>query len=174
MSLRPPYFTFAIFCLAIALFGCGRDNVKPGTTVERTGLAPAIYVKDSDPKMIAAIELARNTLDDFLTTLQNSKPGQLDFRVKARMKEDARAEHMWITNVRLFGDQIGGILDNEPLKLRLVKRGDEVRVQKNDVSDWMYVENGKLVGGYTIRVLREKMSAEERQAFDRKLGMTID
>jgi len=38
----------------------------------------------------------------------------------------------------------------------------------------MYLENGKLFGGYTIRVLRNNMSEEERKQFDSESGMQID
>lgn len=33
------------------------------------------------------------------------------------------------------------------------------------ISDWMFVQNGKLVGGYTSKVLRNRMSAQQRRQF---------
>ncbi len=38
----------------------------------------------------------------------------------------------------------------------------------------MYIENGKLFGGYTIKVLRNRMTEEERKQFDAESGMQID
>jgi uncharacterized protein YegJ (DUF2314 family) len=38
----------------------------------------------------------------------------------------------------------------------------------------MYVENNKLVGGYTIRVLRDGLSASERADFDKEFPFKID
>ena len=46
-----------------------------------------------------------------------------------------------------------GTVNNEPEKVKTVKMGQKVTVAAK-ISDWMYVENRKLVGGYTMRVLR--------------------
>jgi uncharacterized protein YegJ (DUF2314 family) len=34
------------------------------------------------------------------------------------------------------------------------------------ISDWMYIEDGYLVGGYTTRVIRDRMTPKERTAYD--------
>lgn len=34
------------------------------------------------------------------------------------------------------------------------------------ISDWMYIEDGYLVGGYTTRVIRDRMTEEERKKHD--------
>ena len=39
-----------------------------------------------------------------------------------------------------------------PNDLRNVRIGDTIRVAAADVQDWMYIANGKIRGGYTIRV----------------------
>jgi uncharacterized protein YegJ (DUF2314 family) len=49
-----------------------------------------------------------------------------------------------------------------------------VKTAKNEISDWMYVENKKLIGGYTIRVLRDNMPPEERREFERSVPFTLD
>ena len=38
-----------------------------------------------------------------------------------------------------------------------------------ELTDWMYFEDGKVVGGYTIRVLRTRMNAEDGAEFDRQM-----
>jgi len=38
----------------------------------------------------------------------------------------------------------------------------------------MYVDSGRLVGGYTIRVMRAQMSPEERAAFDAEMPFRIE
>ena len=35
-----------------------------------------------------------------------------------------------------------------------------------DITDWMYVDKGILQGGYTIKLIRNRMSKEERAKFD--------
>jgi uncharacterized protein YegJ (DUF2314 family) len=38
----------------------------------------------------------------------------------------------------------------------------------------MYIEENKLRGGYTVRVLRNKMSESEKKQFDNENGMIIE
>jgi uncharacterized protein YegJ (DUF2314 family) len=42
------------------------------------------------------------------------------------------------------------------------------------ISDWMYVHEGRLVGGYTIRVMRDRLSPAERLRFDQGLPFKIE
>ena len=34
------------------------------------------------------------------------------------------------------------------------------------ITDWMYVEDGRLVGGYTMRAIRDRLSSDARAKFD--------
>jgi uncharacterized protein YegJ (DUF2314 family) len=54
-----------------------------------------------------------------------------------------------------------------------VKLGDEVVLDKSEVSDWMYIDDGLLVGGYTVLELRSQMSEEERKQFDASMPFKI-
>jgi uncharacterized protein YegJ (DUF2314 family) len=47
-------------------------------------------------------------------------------------------------------------------KLRL---GEEIFIPTEDIVDWMIVEDGKSIGGYTIRLAYERMSPEEKERF---------
>jgi uncharacterized protein YegJ (DUF2314 family) len=55
-----------------------------------------------------------------------------------------------------------------------VEAGEEVRVDPEKISDWMYVDNGVLRGGFTLRVLRSRMSPQEREQFDSEIGFGIE
>jgi uncharacterized protein YegJ (DUF2314 family) len=46
-----------------------------------------------------------------------------------------------------------------------------VTVAPRDVSDWMFVRNGKLMGGYTTRVLNARLSPDQRAQFDRRSAL---
>jgi uncharacterized protein YegJ (DUF2314 family) len=50
-----------------------------------------------------------------------------------------------------------------------LKLDEPVSFSPSELSDWMYLEDGKIVGGYTIRVLRNHMPAAEAVDFDRHL-----
>ena len=158
----------------VALGGCGRNDGKAGKTVERPGAPPVIFAKDDDPKMLAAMEKARSTSANFIAALANPKRQQSGFSVKVPIKDGEQVEHMWLSPVCFVDNQFVGKINNHPVKVMNVKLGDEVKYSKDEISDWMYVEGRKLVGGYTIRVLRDGMSAKEREDFERNIGLVID
>ena len=67
-----------------------------------------------------------------------------------------------------------GRVNNQPEKATGVRIGDSATVKPEKVSDWMYVEGKRLVGGYTIRAIRDGLSSEERKQFDRESPFAID
>jgi uncharacterized protein YegJ (DUF2314 family) len=156
--------------LSILLFvtlGCG--------FLSGAGNDPIVEVANNDPEMIAAIEDARNTLYFFLENFQSPKPNQTYFSIKARFPYGADShEHMWIDDLIFSGQEFSGILGNDPRYVLDLKYGDKVTVKVSDVTDWMIVENGKLIGGYTLLVLRNRMSPTEREKFDAQIGLVID
>jgi uncharacterized protein YegJ (DUF2314 family) len=67
-----------------------------------------------------------------------------------------------------------GVVANEPVDLKRIRLGERVTVPLESVSDWMAVDRGRLIGGYTIRALRDRMTSDERILFDRDLGFVIE
>jgi uncharacterized protein YegJ (DUF2314 family) len=58
--------------------------------------------------------------------------------------------------------------------IETLKEGDSVEISDSDVSDWMAIDDGRLVAGYTLRVIRDRMPADERAAFDAQMEFSID
>jgi uncharacterized protein YegJ (DUF2314 family) len=61
--------------------------------------------------------------------------------------------------------------DLPTLRLEL---GEEITINEEDIVDWMLVEDGKLIGGYTIRLAAQRMSPEERERFLETIDYTIE
>ena len=57
-----------------------------------------------------------------------------------------------------------GRVDNQPRRATGLSVGDTIRVRQSDIGDWKLVEDGQLVGGYTIRCLMKRMPARQRNA----------
>ena len=83
-------------------------------------------------------------------------------------------EHMWLSPVNYDGRVFRGTVNNDPEMVKNVRSGQQASVEPSKLSDWMYVENGKLVGGYTLRALRDAMSPKERREFDKSVPFEID
>lgn len=167
--------------VVVSLFvACGKSGEsadtgrKAGDTVEREGNPPVHYVADDDPKMQAAIEKARKTIQQFIDA--NAKPTdkQTGFSVKVAISDGEHVEHMWIGPVVYKDGKFTGELGNEPNDLENVKIGDDISKAKEEISDWMYIDDGKLVGGYSVRLLRAGLSEADRKNFDASVPFSFE
>ena len=79
-----------------------------------------------------------------------------------------------IRNLKYENGKYIGIVGNLPEKLKSVKLDDTVEIERKDITDWMYIINSKLYGGYTVRLLRNRMTESERQKFDSENGLIIE
>jgi uncharacterized protein YegJ (DUF2314 family) len=158
-------------CAALLLFGAPACD-DPSTTAKRSG--SVVAVKNDDPEMTAAMARAQETLPQFISSLRLPSPSQSDFTIKVGFTDGGDTEYMWVTPVTYDGTRFNGKLDNEPVQVRNVKLGDAVSVEPARVADWMYVDNGKLVGGYTLRVLRDRMTPAQRRSYDESRPFKIE
>ena len=152
----------SLFALC-GLIGCANDSDDP-----------VVMVAEDDAAMNAAIQKAKQTVSQIIDALSNPQPGQSEFAVKVGVEDDGGVEHMWVGNIRYEDGSFIGTLNNEPRMVTSVTFGQPMTVSESEISDWMYVDNGKLIGGYTIRALRETLSDEEKAAFDQSFPHTFE
>ena len=128
--------------------------------------SPVVDVPSSDPEMAAAIGKARATLPTFWASYQNPKPSEGGFSLKARFPYGTRnGEHIWMAEVKkLESGRYSGRFANEPVHLPGKHLGDLVEFADADISDWMFMRNGKIVGGETIKPLLKSMSKADAAA----------
>ena len=163
--------------LITGIAGCGGDQPgapTQGHTVERPDNPPVTFVEESDPQMTAAIGQARATVDQFIAALHDPTNSQTDFSIKLAVADGEQVEHMWLTDVRYADGKFTGQIANEPLELTTVSLGDDAEIARDQISDWMYVDDGRLVGGYTIRRLRDSMPPDKRRELDESVPFTLD
>jgi len=142
--------------------------------LKKGSAAPEYFevTKDHAAMHRAVIE-ARKTVGKFILALNHPAPGQQDFEVKKPFIQGDQVEHIWLSDVRFVGNRFQGRLDNRPRKIRGLKLGQLVSVNPDEISDWLYVDNGKLVGGYTVRAHYNELSPQEKQQFDRDADFKI-
>jgi uncharacterized protein YegJ (DUF2314 family) len=61
---------------------------------------------------------------------------------------------MWLTVEALEGEQVRGRLDNDPVGLKQVRRGDRLTAAPADVTDWLFTEGSELHGAFTVHALK--------------------
>jgi len=155
-----PYYRHLVAVLATVVLiadGCSR---RPETLTN----------KYDEKKMAQAIEDARSTFNDFLTRFRKPEPGDEDFNVKVRIEDRNGVEHFWVGDLKLDAEPYSGKIGDEPGIVKKVKFGQNYSFTRNEVSDWMYMSNGKMQGNYTLRVELESMPPKEAQALKRKIG----
>jgi uncharacterized protein len=129
-----------------------------------------------DPKMAAACVAARENFRHFWKEVAHDRRRiikAMDLAVvKAPFtdKGESKTEHMWLAEVEFDGKEVSGELQNDPQWLKSVKKGQRLSVPLAKIEDWMYVFEDEVYGGYTVNVLRAKMSAAERRAHDDAWG----
>ena len=159
------------FLILLGLFSC---NYKQTTKIEREG-EPTIYsFTDSDTEMNEAIKTANQTLEKFNDALKSSNPDFSYFALKTRFETPNGGEHIWVRNITFENNQYFGVVDNLPQTSTDVKIGDTIQIVKNNISDWMYIDNQKLQGGFTVRLIRKRMTERERKQFDTENGLIIE
>ena len=162
---------FALISLVLAACSGGDDRLLE---TKREG-EPTVYsVQAEDLAMNAAIAQARETIAQFRSRLNSPPSTQTYLTLKVRFDSGDAVEHIWIEEVELVGDQFKGVIANEPIEASTPALGQTVTIPLDRVSDWMAIDNGRLVGGYTLRVLRDRMSPDQRAEFDAGMGFTID
>jgi len=112
-----------------------------------------------EAEMNAAIARARKEVDEFIAIMKSK--GATSFAVKVPIEDKGEVEHFWMNNVTYRDGRFTGQINNEPGIVTNVKLGQTVTIEKNKISDWLYVRNGKMYGNYTLRPLLATMSEEE-------------
>jgi uncharacterized protein YegJ (DUF2314 family) len=153
-------------CLVAVLVCASGCGVKPASSV--------VKVDSHDPRMAKAIDKARSSIGEFTSALERPQPGQSGFSVKIPFPaQNGGHEHMWINAVSFDGVKFHGTISNRPERTTDVHLGDRVSATPEEISDWMYLAGRTLVGGYTIRAIRDNLSPAERETFDRQSPFII-
>jgi uncharacterized protein YegJ (DUF2314 family) len=146
--------TLLLISIAWLFFGCSK---KPET----------LAGDYDEAQMAAAISRARSETDDFLKVL--SSDGADTFSVKAPITDKNGTEHFWITDVRFEDGMFIGLIGNDPGIVKNVRFGQEWKIKKDEISDWMYTRGEKIHGGYTIDPLLHTFPVVQADALREKL-----
>lgn len=146
----------------------GREILK------RTGEPDFAEVQDNDAAMAQAVQKARKTIGKFIEAVRSPQGGQTRFAVKRPFVQGDKVEHIWLRDVTYDGKVFHGVVDNQPDKISSVHLDEKTTAAPGEISDWMYVQNGQLVGGYTVRALCRDLSSAGKRKFCAEAGFQID
>lgn len=120
-----------------------------------------IEFSSEDAEMNAAIAKARKTLPSFWKAFETRAAGESGHALKVRVADQHGTEHLWLTNIERSGGETTGLVDNEPTVVKAVKRGDRIVIPDSEISDWMYMRSGKIVGNETMKPMLKRLPKEK-------------
>lgn len=162
MSRRPFFLSsFLAVLLMSSLSSCSRQANEDRV----------INVETNDAEMEAAIATAREKLPQFWQVFAHPQKGESDFSLKVRITDSNGTEHFWVDHIERQADgKIFGVINNDPEIVKNVKLNDRIPVPEENISDWLYTRDGKMVGNYTLRVLFKQMPPEEVQRYKQMMA----
>jgi uncharacterized protein YegJ (DUF2314 family) len=128
----------------------------------------------TDEQFNAAVEEAHQTLATLRQALLSPRESYDFVGVKIRFTGESAYEDMWTEPISYFEGNftikmIDGVLLNPALNTERI-----VTVPLSKVLDWVIVEDdGNLIGGYTIRLTYEHMTAQEKKEFLKVTGYKL-
>ena len=140
----------------------------------KSGEPETFRVENKHAAMRKAVDEAHKTVGEFIKALQHRSAGQTDFEVKKPFVDGNNVEHIWLSDVEFAGGRFKGKVDNAPTKIHGLKMGQVVSVNPDEISDWAYVDNGKLVGGYTIRAHYNQLTPAQKKEILREADFKLD
>lgn len=128
-------------------------------------VVPVLAATDREA-MAAATAKARETWPEALAHLQ--KGGELLAKFPFVRATNGGKEHIWVTVQSVDGDVVRGVLANEPMDLGELKLGSKVECKLAELSDWLFLRDGAMVGGYTVKVLQQQAERQQQPAGGKK------
>ena len=133
------------------------------------GLSPnesVLTVEQNDFEILRIAQDAQAGLSVFFRHLNGAEEGEYGFCIKYPFPADpdsgTNAEQIWLTGIRFRNNRYYGTLADTPVRISYMKKGDTVTFSPDNITDWMFVKNGEIVGGRSIKYLLEQIPKNRR------------
>ena len=170
--------TFLILLASFAMIACDNKNIAKD----------AYKGLDKQEKELAELDSitleARRTFDDFKLALEMKDSTMTNFIVKeefiVKNGDREQQEHIWIRDVYQDGNVLKGIVDNQPQVTKEVKLNDTIVIDDKKISDWIFYKLepndtvARMIGGYSVKYMRNQLSDAERVEFDKQYKVKFD
>lgn len=162
-------------CLALAIaFVCIPATVFAQTLLEKTERDGIAEVARGDPNMEAAFRKAKATLPEFIALIRAPRKTITSYAVKVRISDRNGNEYFWVGRPREENGLFIGRIGNIPRLVKNVQEGELISFKQSDIFDWLYRENGRMVGNFTACALLKSESVADQVAFKRRYGLSCD
>ena len=169
--------------LAFVLTACDDTNQTPmSDDTEQIAEEPQfVALGRDDPDMEAAYGRASETIADLKRHLEAGDDRLCSVKLRFRDPDESerlgedRFVFMWLSDVHWHDDE--DIFSAEFFELpkefeKWHHVGERLGIEPEDIFDWMAIDAGKLYGGWTLRVGRERVPVDERDEYDSYIGVS--
>ena len=160
--------------LVVLIVGTAAGNAE--SVLDKSKRDAVMSIKQGDAIMALAYKKARETLPDFLALVRAPRPTIKGFAVKVPVPygTGTDAEFFWISPFEERDGEFRGRINNEPRFAKSVKNGQIVAFDQSQIVDWLYHEDGRMVGNFTACALIKRESPAQQKAFMKHYGLSCD
>jgi uncharacterized protein YegJ (DUF2314 family) len=119
-----------------------------------------VNLKNDDSVFLALKDTAQYHLKEFTDSLKlhGTDADNYHFIVKSDFADGEKHEHMWSQVNVLQGAMLEGVLIDSPFYLKSIKLNDKVKIDLNEVEDWVIYDkpHNRKVGDYSAKYLKSK------------------
>lgn len=156
--------------VGVPLVAVAQDAGKPvGSGAADPAGDKVVKVESEDAEVNAAIAKARASLAQFWAMKEKPADDVEGFALKVKIQDGDRIEHFWLVDVARDGEAYQGTINNIPNTVGNVAIGGRHRFAEADITDWMFMRGGKIVGNETMRPLLKQLPPEQADHFRRML-----
>ncbi|MGJ8640777.1 MAG: DUF2314 domain-containing protein [Opitutaceae bacterium] len=129
-------------------------------------------IKKYDPSFLEGKAEAHRTIQTFLDIHAEHKENLgVYFAIKMDATDSDGTRHfLWYTFEKEENGKLFAYHYNIPEDL---KDFEKIEVDFDKISDWMINDHGYLIGGWSVRLQREKIPESERAEFDESAGIKV-
>jgi uncharacterized protein YegJ (DUF2314 family) len=163
---------FLLIVAAASLVSCGKITAPKKAPLGAALLGGTLDLdftlrtESGEEELLAITRRARETLPDFISALEKPGPGEEGFRVKYPMPAGGESgvveEHIWLGDIVFRNGEYHGTVVSRPYYIAPLSAGDRIKFSIEKISDWMYLRDGRIVGGESIKYLIERIGETER------------
>jgi len=140
-----------------------KSSVNPG---ESGKIGVTVRSSSGDPILDEIAFEARGAISVFIRHMRNPQKGEEQFRIKYPFQADSGSgidkEYLWLSDVTFKHGKYSALVANRPYYTSGLEPGDEVFIMMDDIADWMFLRDGKIIGGRSIKYLIEKIPPIDR------------
>ncbi|QPF73630.1 DUF2314 domain-containing protein [Roseateles sp. DAIF2] len=141
--------------------------VPAQTMNERAEKDELVFMREEEPAMRKAFQVARGSLDEFLGLAAAQSQSRTGFSLKVAISQGGNTEYFWVNDFATKdGSSFEGEIGNEPRMVKTVKLGQRYAFARAQIVDWLYIDKGqrRMVGNFTLCALLTKESKSEAEA----------